>query len=88
MILQIAAILLSTGQSSIESDVRTAIAHPSPATIAQLTADAAGIASAAEPHAKMFAIGLTIAVVMLRHPSRLPMCECQTSPTRHAGRNA
>ena len=83
----VAALVVSTGQSPIAGDISAAIASPSPAAIVQVAADAASIASFANPHAKLVALGLNVAVIMLRHPSRNPTRDAQTSLGR-GGRRA
>jgi hypothetical protein len=75
-----AAIWSSTGPSiTLVDDFNVAIRSPSPAAIVQVVADAASIASVANPHAKLVALGLNVAVIMLRHPSRNPTRDAQTS---------
>jgi hypothetical protein len=83
----VAALVVSTGQSPIAGDISAAIGSPSPAAIVQVAGDAASIASVANPDAKLVALVLNIAVIMLRHPSRNPTSDAQTSLGR-GGRRA
>jgi hypothetical protein len=67
------------------ADARIAATNPSPPNIVQVAADAAFIAGNFEPRAEGIAIGLTIAVIMMRHPSQNPMRDAQTTG-RYFGR--
>lgn len=80
--LQIAALVWSLQSSSIAGDALAAVAHPSPAAIVQFAADVAGVVAAVNPHAKVAAIALGVAALMLRHPSDNPIGDMQTHLAR------
>ena len=63
-------------------DVGTAIQKPSPATILQVAADVAASAIPFAPSARIAAIALPIAVIMAKHPAKLPMRDAQTYEAR------
>jgi hypothetical protein len=69
------------------SDLGTAIQKPSPASILQVAADVAASAVPFAPAARIAALALPIAVIMAKHPARLPMRQAQTFMTR-GGRRA
>jgi hypothetical protein len=64
------------------NDVGTAIQKPSPASIIQVAADVAASAVPFDPAARIAALALPIAVIMAKHPARLPMREAQTHEAR------
>jgi hypothetical protein len=68
-------------------DIGTAIQKPSPASILQVAADVAASAVPFAPAARIAALALPIAVIMAKHPARLPMRQAQTYEAR-GGRRA
>lgn len=64
------------------ADVGTAIQKPSPASILQVVADVAASAVPFAPAARIAALALPIAIIMAKHPARLPMRQAQTYEAR------
>ncbi len=64
------------------SDVGAAVQHPSPAAFLQVAADVATSVIPFAPQARIAAAVLPIAIIMAKHPARLPMRAAQTAMGR------
>ena len=64
------------------TDVGAAIRKPSPASFLQVAADVAASVIPFAPQARIAAAVLPVAIIMARHPARLPMSEAQTAMAR------
>jgi hypothetical protein len=68
-------------------DIPPAVEHPSPATILKLAADVATSVVPFYPQARIAEAVIPVAIVMAKHPARLPMREAQTAMGRGGRRS-
>jgi len=69
------------------NDIGAAVQKPSPETVLRVAGDIAASIVPFYPQARIASIAIPVAIVMAKHPARLPMREAQTAMSRGGRRS-
>jgi len=69
------------------NDVGAAVQKPSPETVLRVAGDIAASVVPFYPQARIAAVAIPVAIIMAKHPARLPMREAQTTMSRGGRRS-